>query len=370
MLLISSGALGGGEETVRLLAVYLDKNLFDITVVCPASPLSESLQGIPGVACRTAWFPRLPTPKAVSQLTNLIREVRPDILHTHLYHGDLYGWLATRKAHVPRLVSTVQGVNFFWEMERGIRRLRWRLCSLLYRQIYRAFDAVAVCSSAVREQITTRPGIRIPAGKITVIHNSMDPEKLRAALEKGAATRQNGRSKRIISVANLLPFKGHEVLLEAVNRLRSMLDVECLIVGEGPERKRLETRCRELGIEKRVRFLGSRPDVVNLLHDSDLFVLPSLWEPFGIAIVEAMAAGIPVVAAGGGGIPEIIQDGVNGLLVRPGDPEALAANIRKLLSASSVRTALTKHAKETVQKNFGAPSMAAAYAGWYGGIHR
>src|SRR5205809_5675925 len=113
MHLVPSGQLGGGEETVRLLAQFLDPSRFRVSVVCPESPLMESLAQIPGVARLTARFPKMPTPGAVSRIAALIERERPDIVHTHLFHGDLHGLLAVSFRRRPaRLLATVQGVNF------------------------------------------------------------------------------------------------------------------------------------------------------------------------------------------------------------------------------------------------------------------
>lgn len=120
-----------------------------------------------------------------------------------------------------------------------------------------------------------------------------------------------------------------------------------------------------MGLTDTVRFLGYRDDVPALLRGSDLFVLPSLWEPFGIAAVEAMALGVPVVACASGGVPEIITDGENGVLVPPGDPAALAAGIRRVLSDPFLVVRMIAKARKTAKSRFDAREMASAYERWY-----
>ncbi len=370
MFIVSSGSLGGGEATVRLLALHLDKNHFDLTVVCPASPLFRRLGGIPGVKRIAFSFPKIPTLKTVKRLAKLIRRENPQIVHTHLFHGDLYGYFATRLAPVPHLVSTIQGINFLWETEHGARRIRWKAVSGFYRSLYRSFDGLAACSQAVKKAVCSRPGLKIDPAKVRVIHNSVDVAEVRAQVN-GSPNGANGPEqktaarKRIVTVANFVPFKGHSVLLEAIKELQPDLPLECLLVGEGPERKHLEKKSRALGLSEQIRFLGARNDAPALVNGSDLFVFPSLWEPFGIAVLEAMTLGVPVVACSSGGIPEIILNGKNGLLVPPGNPSALAGGIKKILLNPSFGRQLTPAAKQTVQNHFDAKTMAVSYERWY-----
>jgi len=363
MLLISQGHLGGGPETVRQLAAYLPADQFDLSVVCPPnSPLMQSLATVPHVKRWGLFLPSVLNPMVIHRLAALIRQEKVEILHTHLFLADLYGFLATRVHPVPRLASTIQGPNFFWEMERGLRRVRWRMLSRWYRRIYRSFDGVVACSNAVKEAVSHRPGVRVPEERISVIHNSVDIQRMRA---QGGGNQKNGSPcKKLITVAHFDRFKGHEVLLKALRLVNPETPWQCLLVGDGTERTAIEDAARAWGLDDRVQFLGSRSDVPDLLRQTDIFVLPSLWEPFGIAVLEAMAAGIPVIACRAGGIPEIITDGTTGLLVPPGNPEALAQAIQYLLSHPSVAQGLTSEAQRAVL-DFDASLMAKRYAAWY-----
>jgi glycosyltransferase involved in cell wall biosynthesis len=360
MYLLPIGQPGGGPETLRLLARELDRERFDVSVVCPDSPIMDRLAEIPNVRRFTERFPSIPTPRAVGRLAVLMRSERPDIVHSHLFHGDLYGFLATRFAPVPILVSTVQGVNFFWELERFPRRAKWWLASLLYRAIYRVFAGIATCSSAVKEAMCSRPGVKVRPDLVRVIHNAIDDAEPGADPPRpvGAAT------KRIVTVASLEPCKGHDVLLEALRRVAADIPVQCLLVGDGPSRPSLQATVRSLGLGDMVRFLGYQEAVTTIVRECDVFVLPSLLEGFGIAVVEAMALGVPVVASATGGIPEIITDGEDGLLVPPGDSSALAAAIRRLLTDDALREAIVGRARERA-KRFTASVMAEQYREWY-----
>jgi len=364
MLLICQGDLGGGPETVRQLAAYLPTDQFDLSVVCPAdSNLMDALAAIPNLKRFGLSFLPILSLRTVRQLAQLIRQEKIEILHTHLLLADIYGFLVTKICPVPRLVSTIQGPNFFWEMERGLRRARWRIYSRWYRWIYRSFDGIAACSGAVKEAVSHRPGIRVPEDKMFVIHNSADLRRIRAH-ERGGRGSNPSAPPQLITVANFDRFKGHEVLLRALRLLKPEINVQCLWIGEGIERSRLEAQAAAWDLTDRVQFLGARPDVPDLLQTSDFFVFPSLWEPFGIAVLEAMASGTPIIACRAGGIPEIISHGKTGLLVPPGDPEALAHAVRYLLSHPAAAQNLASAAHKAVVA-FDAPLMAKRYAAWY-----
>ena len=367
MLALSDGGLGGGQQTVYQLARLLDAGRFDVTLLCPPSPTLNSLAEVPGVTRIPFSFPTRLNWKVVKQLKTLIQKRGIQILHTHLYHADLYGWLATRAGTRPRLLSTVQGINFFWEMETYPRKISSRIHSHWYRGIYRSFDGVAACSEALKQAICTRRGIQVPPKKVRAIHNSIDVEQIRADGLSVRNAQPFPAVKKIVTVANFYPVKGHRVLLEALRHLAndSAPPFECLLVGEGPERSRLEQQAREAGLGSKVRFIGSRSDIPSILKGSDLFVFPSRWDGLGIAVLEAMAVGLPVVACAAGGVPEIIRNGENGILVPPDDPAALADGIRGLLKEPESARRLIAPALETVESRFDARRMVQSYEIWY-----
>lgn len=373
LLVLSNGDLGGAQEIVVLLARFLDQNRYEVSVVCPDSPSMERLSEIPGIKRFVMPFPTLPSIATANHLASIIRSEHIQIIHTHLFHGDFYGWMATRLAPVPVLASTIQGVNFFWELDPFPRRLTSWLFSKGYRGIYRSFDGIAACSEAVKQAIASRPGLRVWPQRVRVIHNSVDVEQLRVSaggsqgdtMESDRRKTQNTGERIVTVVANFAPFKGHTVFLEAVRRLLPEVPVRCLLVGDGPNRRRVERKARSLGLTGVVEFLGYRRDVPRLLRTSDLVVLPSIWEPFGLAVVEAMVLGVPVVACGSGGTPEILIDGRTGLLAPPGDPEALANRMKRVLMDSELASRLTDQARVWAESRFNAQGMVSAYQQWY-----
>jgi glycosyltransferase involved in cell wall biosynthesis len=155
-------------------------------------------------------------------------------------------------------------------------------------------------------------------------------------------------------VARLDPQKGLGDLLEAAARVP---DASFVVAGDGPDRERLGETARSLGLHDRVCFLGHRDDVPDLLRSCDVFVLPSLYEGFPLSVLEAMAAGKPVIATAVGGTPEAVSDGETGFLVPPGDPSALAAAIRAVLSDPVLARRLGSAGRERACRTFSAAEM-------------
>ncbi len=156
-------------------------------------------------------------------------------------------------------------------------------------------------------------------------------------------------------MARLDKQKDHASLLEAA---RLVPDAVFVLVGDGPLREELEDRATRLGVEERVLFLGWREDIPEVLACADLFVLPSLYEGLPLALLEAMAAGLPIVATAIGGTSEAVVDGVTGLLVPPGEPRSLAAAIRRALDDEGLARRLGAASRERVRREFSAAAMA------------
>lgn len=166
------------------------------------------------------------------------------------------------------------------------------------------------------------------------------------------------RTHLIGTVGRFVPPKGHTYLLDAIVRLQSQFpDVKTLVVGDGALLRPMEEKAQALGLSDAVVFTGIRRDVPEILALLDVFVLPSLWEGLPIALLEAMAAGLPVVATRVGGVPEVVEDGVTGLLVPPRDPDALAEAITRLLRDPDLRCKMGQAGRERVESEFSVEKM-------------
>jgi len=167
-------------------------------------------------------------------------------------------------------------------------------------------------------------------------------------------------------VSKLWEGKGHETLLEAFDRLRRVHPASRLVLaGDGPLRRPLEAAARALGLGDGVRFLGHRDDVPALTAQLDAATLCSAYEGMGRVVVEAMAAGVPVVASRVGGIRELVREGRNGFLVPPGDPAALAERLGRLAADADLRRRVAAEARRSVDARFDEETMAAGIAGLY-----
>jgi glycosyltransferase involved in cell wall biosynthesis len=206
------------------------------------------------------------------------------------------------------------------------------------------------------------PQLRRFGVRADVIYNGIDLEPFdRPALESKKKMNWCGRPV-IGAVARLAPQKGLQYLLRAAPEvLREFPTALFVIVGDGPERQALEVEASSLGVQDAVCFLGVREDIPELLSSMDVLAIPSLDEGLPMAMLEAMAAGRAVVASRVGGIPRVIQDRVNGIMVSPGDVSTLAATLREVLKRGELRAALGQRARETVESRFSAASMARQY---------
>jgi glycosyltransferase involved in cell wall biosynthesis len=271
-------------------------------------------------------------------LVRLLRRERPAVFHAHMSSPVACKWglAAAVAARVPAVVGTVQVGAY----EPPNRSACWQL-----RLLARGVDRYLAVSHEIAEELVGRLGW--PAEKVEVTYNAVDVERVAVAAPPGLRTQLGGADARplVLTPARLDAQKGHPTLLEAIAELPEAL---FLLAGDGPERGALEARAAELGVAERVRFLGRREDVPQLLAACDVFVLPSLYEGSSLAVLEAMAAGIPIVSSAIGGTEELIEDGRSGLLVPPGDAKALAAALRRLLEDPGLREQLATGARERV----------------------
>lgn len=259
---------------------------------------------------------RLRSPRDVDPLllARLVRRLHADVVHTHLVHADVYGGLAAA-LRGSRLVSTKHNddpfrLGPFRYVERGLARLASRIVTI---------------TEALRRFTVERVGI--PAGKVETIRYGMD--ELPAPWGENPPDRVPSDARVLLAVSRLTEQKGVDV---AVRALASLPDDTVLVVlGEGPERPRLESLARELGVARRVFLLGRVPDVATWLRRASALVHPARWEGFGLAVLEAMLAGLPVVASRVSSLPELVVDGETGVLVRPNDPSALALGVARAL---------------------------------------
>lgn len=308
--------------------------------------------------------------RAVWNLRQLARIQHFDLVHTHNSKAGFIGRLAARLAGTPLILHTVHGFAFH-DAEKPWRRA-------LFRKLERV--AAGWCDGMI---FISRPLVewarreRIgPGTPQALIYSGIDVEAYRAA-DGSSFRREMGVADGTLlvgMVSKLWEGKGHDVLLRAwkglLDRRRPDPPPVLAIVGEGELRVRLEAMAEELGIAGSVRFTGFRADVPEVTAALDASVLPSLFEGMGRVILEAMAAGKPVVASKTGGIPDLVRHGENGLLVQPGSPASLETALEQILTDPSLRSRLGAGAARSLRPEHSADRMVSEIHRFYDEIAR
>ena len=291
-------------------------------------------------------------------LTRLFRRERIQIVHTHNVAPWLYAGLAAK----------LSGAALYHTEHSNVFAHQRAL--LLAERVLAAFTRVIISDSdKVKRQLVERQGI--PSRKIVTIVNGIETSLFRNEHEadKEQARRAigvNGAAPVIGTVGRLAAVKDQQTLLEAFRQIVSHYpEALLLIVGEGPMRQELEDQTRSLGLGAHVKFLGRRSDIPELLRLLDVFVLSSVSEGLPLTVLEAMAAGVPVVATDVGGLCEVVTDRETGLLVPPRSPTHLAAAVVTLLNDHAMRTAIRHMARQRVRTRFDLDQMVQAYEAAY-----
>lgn len=297
------------------------------------------------------------------RLVRFLRREQYDMVHTHTSKAGFVGRLAARLARVPAIVHTVHGFAFHESSPARVRRFY----STLETMASRWCDRIVSVSEfhrdwAIRLRIcSSRKIIAIPNGIPELRHN---PDSNPAAIRGRIGARPG--DLLIISIARLVPDKGLEYLIESTAMLsQSHPRVRIAIAGDGPARRKLELLASEHGVSDRVRFLGFRCDIADLLAASDMVVLPSLREGLSISLLEAMAAGKAIVATGIGGHREVVSLGEVAWLVPPADAEALRDGIVRLVEDPALMARLGANARAAYESYYTEDRMLQSYRHLY-----
>lgn len=351
--------LGGAEKQVVLLAEGLLRRGADVTVAVlagegprdpalvaagvpvvhlgrntPHAPTARRLLALPGVVLRLAWH---------------LRRTRPQVVHAFLYRAQVLGAVAARLARVPVFVAGRRGLAPP-ERDRWLARAARLLAS-------RGADLQVVDAHAVAEWV--REAEAVPDDRLEVISSGLPP----SAFAPASPARLNTSRPVLLCVANLRRLKGHADLLEAVALLRDRgRPCTLALAGEGPERGALNRLASELRVD--VRLLGARADIDRLLARADAVVLPSLREGMSNAVMEAMAAGKPIVATAVGGTPQLLADG-RGVLVPPGDPRLLADALSSVLDDPERAALMGFEARDWSRRNLTAEATIQRHVALY-----
>jgi glycosyltransferase involved in cell wall biosynthesis len=365
MQVIPAFNLGGGEWMATYLAAHLNHNRFEshlLSLYPPRGAPQEAYLLQHRVIVHSLHKRKGFDLRAYPALIRLLREIRPDVVHTHQTVGR-YVYPACLFSRPPLVVHTLHSVA-----SGEIRSRFWRrFQNWAYRWGVHPVAIAEEVAQSFRQEYRREPIAIIPNG-IPTAHYAADPQvrhqwRIKEGIPEDKVV--------LVCVAGLRPPKNHSLLLRAYARLRNILpQTVLLLVGPSdptnPEyTESLKLLIQELGIVDHVRFLGARSDVTAILNAADIFILSSLYEGNPLSVMEAMAAGLPLICTAVGGIPELIQHYQTGLLVPPNDETALANAIEQLVIDSSLRTQLGHAAREYARAHFDVEQMARAYEQLY-----
>ena len=352
--LINSFEIGGTERQAVELLKRLDQERYEVKLAALRnrgpfySEIEERFPNVPEFPLTS--FYDLNAARQLARLRALMARERIEILHAHDFYAGFIGAAAARLAGV-RVIACQRHLKL---SDRRIHEWGTRL-------IHRLADRILVNSEAIRDHILSNGSSH--ASKIVVIKNGISPfadsaetqnphdelcRELNVAID----------SKLIGMVARLQPVKGHKFFIEAASRvIEKEPKAQLVIVGDGPLKSEIEVQAARLGLKERLHLLGDRTDVARLVASFDLLVLASLHEGLPNAVMEAMAAGVPVVATAVGGTKELIKSGETGYLVPPADPLALAERITFALENEGERMRIAASGRHFIDSEFGMRRM-------------
>jgi glycosyltransferase involved in cell wall biosynthesis len=342
-----SKGFGGAEQSLlNLMAGLKDHSWQSVLMYHSSAGIEPLIEGAARLNVELWPVPRMPDglvgARRVGAFSRELHARQPDVFHAHLTWplACKFGLAGAILARVPAIVATVQlYVEFPLDFSIFVQQ----------RLIVAGAGRYVAVSQEVAQRLIHK--LHWPTRKVRVIHNCVSATNF-----DPIRTQPIERPDRpvVLTVARLDEQKGHRYLIEAAAQVP---EAQFVLAGDGPLRALLETQARLLGVEQRVRFLGHRDDIGDLLADCDVFVLPSLYEGLPLAILEAMSAGKPVIATKIGGTDEAVISGETGLLVPPSDPTALAAAIRTVLSDRHLAQRLALAGQARVKQEFSATKM-------------
>lgn len=358
--------IGGTEKLVYDIVHHIDKDLVS-PVVCCLDSLGHFGENLQKEGFSVHVLQRQPGLdwRLIKRLARVIQKEQIDVIHAHQYTPYFYGLLAslftkiTRITKRPRLIFTEHGR--FYPEQRKIKRI------LVNPMLSIFTDEIVTISESTKQSLITYENF--PARRIQVIYNGVDFSRFVQPIDtiaKKYALGLSPDSKVIGIVARLDPIKNHPMLLRAFRTVvDSLPETSLLIVGDGPELSSLQLLAKSLGIDDKTIFLGARSDIPELLQVFDIFALSSFSEGTSVTLLEAMGAGLPIVATKVGGNPEVVQDRETGYLVQSDKDQEMAERLIELVRDTKTRQKMGQAGQKRAYKMFALDKMINTYTQLY-----
>jgi glycosyltransferase involved in cell wall biosynthesis len=347
LLLSTSMGMGGADKQLLSAAQEMRSRGHEVLIVSLTTlgPMGLEARTL-GIPTESLEMPRgVPDPRGLLRLARLVRTWKPDVLHSHMIHANLMARVLRLFVPLPAMVSTIHNIY-----EGG------PLWMAAYRLTNGLADHMTIVSQAAADRFIAES--IVPSRLLRVIPNGVDTERFRnLAASREAVRRSMGLDREFLwlAVARFDLAKDHHNMLRGFARVRERYpQAVLLLAGHGPLQAETEALAKALGLGSGVRFLGVRNDVPELMSAVDGYVMSSAWEGMPIVLLEAAAAGLPVVATLVGGNHEVVRDQETGFLVQPRDPEALGlAMLRLMESSEAERLSMGERGREHVRIHYG-----------------
>jgi glycosyltransferase involved in cell wall biosynthesis len=334
---------GGARQVAYLLAGLRENGVESVLVCAEGSAISAKAVEL-GVRLHEIPMRGDHDLSLIWRLKRIIEDEHPDVVHLHSRRGaDLLGGVAARLAGVKSVLS---------------RRVDNPESRFVVKWKYRLYDRVVTISRGIAEVLLSEG---LPAEKLSCVRSAVNVEAFQGACDHTRFRKSFGLDEGALVMgvaAQLIPRKGHRYLLEAMpGLLADFPSLQLLVFGRGPLQGDLNEQIEKLQLQDHVNMAGFREDLPAILPCLDLLVHPALMEGLGIALLQAASSGLPIVAVNAGGMPEAVEDGVNGRLVTPGSSADLADALRQLLSDEELRLRMGKAGREKMRREFSLQGM-------------
>ena len=352
-------AIGGLQQVVVNICRSIDRENFKVSVLCLRA-LGEFVPDVQSLGIKVFSLPQ--KKRGVDYLSflkvaRILRQEKIDVIHTHNTQPFVDGTLGALLSGVKTIVHTDHARDF--PDKRRYMFAEWLMSHFAYR-------VVGVSEHTSANLIKYE---KISPTKVITIPNGIDGSRFLIEIDRNKKRQELGIKNKgpIIGLGvRLTEQKGITYLLQAMPQvIKSFPDIILVIAGDGELKSSLQNEAKELGVTDNVLLLGARLDIPELLKLFDIYVLPSLWEGMPMVLLEAMAAGCPVVATDVGGVSKVITDGENGLLAAPEDPQQLVDGVIKLLSNSDLRQLFIENGLRKFKKKFSSDKMTQQYERLY-----